>query len=109
VGGQVNHGVSRVGQAAGGNFTNPSEGRVIAPAAPAPTRTHTPYYEYMNETLPMPAPAERSDATAVCEWKRKLFSPLYHSSCRASLLSVVPDSGRCPSCGKPISFKEAQR
>jgi|694.fasta_scaffold28940_14 rubredoxin len=73
-------------EAAGGNVTNPSEGRVIAPAA---------------------AP--------VCEWTKDTHpddGSHYDTACGDAWCSILGGTPKqdnysfCPSCGKPITFKE---
>lgn len=54
-----------------------------------------------------PAPAERSDATAVCEWTQKKDAPGFCSTPHGIAYRGVPFP-ECPSCGLPIKFTEAK-
>lgn len=78
VGGQVNHGVSRGGQAAGG--PRPEAVGSTPPAAPAP---------------------------AVCEWRDIFMTSEYLAKC-GWRQSNIDYRTNCPSCGKPIKFTEAK-
>ena len=81
-----------------GNFTNPSEGRVIAPA------TDPAYTGGMNDLCVTDA------APAVCEWTGGITAfPM--SGCNPSAAYInrnYRDGDMCPLCDKPIKFTEAK-
>ena len=80
-----------------GNLTNPSEGRVIAPA--------TDPYEPITGVTDYHRGKTTDAAPAVCVWK--LADPdVVESGCgQPYSAEVMRDI--CPSCGKPIAFKDA--
>lgn len=54
-----------------------------------------------------PAPAERSDATAVCEWTKRKYEPGFYATPHGIKYRDIPFP-TCPFCGKPIKFTEAK-
>ena len=105
VGGEGHHCLNE--KVAGGS-TREDEKAVEAAGDKGPVTVNSPATD--------PAPAERSDATAVCEW-RQAYSAYPNRKWRVRGCTqetthldnlFINDKRSCPSCGKPIKFTEAK-